>query len=343
MEVFNEIKNAALKRNSKLIITTRPIFVKVLKEKIGEASIRKLKLGKMDISGTLKDLKDGDLKRGIERISGGNPAIALLALDYIRKYPDKNTKEVFQGIRTRKDFFDKIIRDFEKEYGEDFIEFLALGELAGGVKNIQQKYEKTMIEMEKNGHIARHESKYHLTPDTLSEYLINREFFSSTILKHSFEEIARADNGTYILEMLNSIVKIKDEREIYQKAVEKVLEIVDQLEPDTEQKKRRVKIGIRVYDGFGNLNLVTERLGEFWTDYKILNDGDDLQDLGIFLIRISKPHEARKCLEEAKEIFTRNHNNVGISSTSIKSGDHSSSSGQLRRSTQMLLYRIFNF
>lgn len=320
MEVFNEIKNAALKRNSKLIITTRPIFVEALKEKIGAASIKELKLGRMDISGILQDLNDGDLKREIERISEGNPAIALLALDYIREEPGRNVKDVFQGIRTSKDFFDKIIRDFQKEYGEDFIEFLAGGELAGGVTNIPQIYEKTMIEMEKSGHIARHESRYHLTPDVLSEYLINREFFSGIILKHSFEELARQGNGTYILEMLNSIIKIKDEREIYRKAAEKLLEIVDHLESDTEQKKRRIKIGIMVYDGFGNLNLVTERLGEFWIDYETMDDGDYLQDLGIFLMRISKPHEARKCLEEAKEIFTRNHNKVGISSTSLNLG-----------------------
>jgi len=320
MEVFNEIKNNALRRNSKLIITTRPIFVKALKEKIGEASIRKLKLGRIDISGILEDLKDGDLKSEIGRISEGNPAIALLALDYIREKPSRNAKEVFQGIRTSKDFFDKIIRDFDKKYGEDFIEFLAGGELTGGTANIPQEYEKTMIEMEKSGHIAKHESRYHLTPDVLSEYLINHEFFSSTILKHSFEELARADNGTYILEMLNSIIKIKDKREIYLKAAEKLLEIVDQLDYDTEQKKRRIKAGITVYEGFSNLNLVTERLGEFWTDYKTMDDENDLQDMGIFLTRISKPHEARKCLEKAKEIFTRNHDNIGISSTSVNLG-----------------------
>ena len=320
MEVFNEIKNNAFKRNSKLIITTRPIFVEALKEKIGAASIRELKLERMDISGILQDLEDEDLKEGIERISEGNPAIALLALDYIKQLPDRSAKEIFQGIRTSKEFFDKIIRDFQKEYGEDFIEFLAGGELTGGVTDIPQKYEKTIIEMEKGGHIARHESKYHLTPDVLSEYLINREFFTGTILKHSFEELAKAENGAYIPEILNSIIKIKDDREIYRKAAEKLLEIVDNLEPDTEQKKRRIKTGITVYDGFGNLNLVTERLGEFWTDYETLDDGNDLQDLGIFLIKISKPYEARKCLEKAKEIFTRNHDNVGISSTSHNLG-----------------------
>lgn len=70
-----------------------------------------------------------------------------------------------------------------------------------------------------------------------------------------------------------------------------------------------------VYNGFGNLNLVTERLGEFWTDYEILDDGNDLLNMGIFLTNISKPYEARKCLEKAKEIFKRNHDNFGISYT----------------------------
>jgi tetratricopeptide (TPR) repeat protein len=320
MEVFNEIKNNAFKRNSKLIITARPIFVEALKEKIGAASIRYLKLERMDISGILQDMEDGDLKEGIERISEGNPAIAFLALDYIKQLPDRSTKEIFQGIRTSEEFFDKIIRDFQKEYGEDFIKFLAGGELTDGITDIPQKYEKIIIEMEKGGHISRHESKYHLTPDVLSEYLINREFFTGTILKHSFEELAKAENGAYIPEILNSIIKLKDDREIYRKAAEKLLEIVDNIEPDAEQKKRRIKTGITVYDGFGNLNLVTERLGEFWTDCETLDDGNNLQDLGIFLIRISKPYEARKCLEKAKEIFTRNHDNVGISSTSHNLG-----------------------
>lgn len=319
MKVFNKVKDIAFKRNSKLIITTRPIFVEALKEKIGAASIRELKLGRMDISGILQDLEDGDLKEGIERISEGNPAIALLALDYLREYPRRNAKEIFQSIRTSDEFFDKIIRDLEK-YGENFVEFLAGRELTGGIIDIPQKYEKIMVNMEKGGHISKHESKYHLTPEVLSEYLINREFFTGTILKHSFEELAKAENGAYIPEMLNSIIKIKDKREVYRKAAERLLEIVDQFDLDTKQKKRRIKTGIMVYEGFGSLNPVTERLGEFWTDYESLDDGNDLQDLGIFLIKISKPYEARKCLEKANEIFTRNHDNVGISSTSHNLG-----------------------
>ena len=87
MDLFDEIRNNAFKRNSKLIITTRPIFVEALKERIGAASIRELKLERMDISGILQDMEDEDLKEEIERISEGNPAIALLALDYIKQYP----------------------------------------------------------------------------------------------------------------------------------------------------------------------------------------------------------------------------------------------------------------
>jgi tetratricopeptide (TPR) repeat protein len=321
MDLFNEIRNNAFKRNSKLIITTRPIFVEALKEKIGTASIRELKLGRMDISGILQDMEDEDLKEEIEKISEGNPAIALLALDYLRQYPARNSKEIFQGIRTSGEFFDKIIRDFQKKYGEDFIRFLAGAELTGGVTNIPQNYEKIIIEMEKSGHISTRKSKYHLTPDVLSEYLINWEFFTGTILKHSFEELSKAENGVYIPEMLNSIIKIKDRREIYWKAAKKLLETVNNLEQDAEKKKRRIKAGIMVYDGFGNLNLVTERLGEFWTDFEIMNNGNDLQNLGTFLIEISKPYEARKCLEKAKEIFTRNHDNVGISLTNHNLGN----------------------
>ena len=98
--------------------------------------------------------------------------------------------------------------------------------------------------MGKGGHISERESKYHLTPDVLSEYLINREFFTGTILKHSFEELAKAENGAYIPEMLNSIIKIMDTREVYRKAAERLLEIVDKFDLDTEQKKRRIKTGI---------------------------------------------------------------------------------------------------
>ena len=95
--------------------------------------------------------------------------------------------------------------------------------------------------MEKGGHISKHESKYHLTPDVLSEYLINREFFTGTILKHSFEELAKAENGAYIPEMLNSIIKIKDEREIYRKAAEKLLEIVDKSRTRYRTKEKKNK------------------------------------------------------------------------------------------------------
>lgn len=322
MDLFNEIRNNAFRRNSKLIITTRPIFVENLKEKIGAASIGELRLGRMDIREILKDMEDADLKEKIARISEGNPAIALLAVDYLKDYPNRNAKEIFQSVRTSKDFFDKIIGDFRKEYGENFIEFLAGKELTGGVidTDIPKEQEKAMIELEKSGHIIMYGSRYHLTPDILSEYMIDCEFFSSMILKHRFEELAREDNGTHILEMLNTIIKIKDEREIYRKTAEKLLEIIGDLEPDTEQKKRRIKIGTIVYDGFGNLNLVTERLGEFWTDYETLDNGNDLQNLGVFLINISKPCEARKCLEKAEEIFLRKHDNMGISSISHNLG-----------------------
>jgi len=314
-DIFNEIKHNAFKRNSKLIITTRPIFVDALKDRIGAASVRDLKLERMAIHEILQNLEDEDLKTEIERISEGNPAIALLALDYISEHTDSNSRAIFQGIRTSEEFFDKIIKDFEKEYGEDFIEFLAGGELIGGVTEIPQKYEKIMIGLERNGHIIKQGSGYRLTPDILSEYLINREFFAGTFITHRFEELAREGNGTHILDILDSVMKIKDEREIYRKAAEKLLEIVDNLEPGTEQKKRRIKAGILVYEGFGNLNLVTGILEEFWTDYETLEDGNGLQNLGIFLINISKPYEARKCLEKAKEIFTRNFDNIGISST----------------------------
>lgn len=319
-DLFNEIKNNALKRNSKLIITTRPIFVETLKDKIGVASFRELKMGRMDIKGILQYLEDGDMAGEIEKVSEGNPAIALFALDYLREHPGGNTKKIFQGIRTRKEFFDKIIKDFQKEYGEDFIEYLAGRELIGGATDILQKYEKIMINMERSGHIVKTESKYRLTPDVLSEYLINREFFTSTILKHSFEQLAKADNGAFISEILNSIMKIKDERDIFREAAEKLLVIINQLESDAGQKRRRIQTGIMVYDGFGSLNLVTSRLGEFWKDYEILEDGNDLCDLGVFLEKISKPYEARKCLEKAKEIFTRSHDNLGISVTTHNLG-----------------------
>ncbi len=68
MGLFNEIRNTAFKKNSKLIITTRPIFVEALKERIGAASIREIKLGRMDITGILQDIEDEDLKEKIERI-----------------------------------------------------------------------------------------------------------------------------------------------------------------------------------------------------------------------------------------------------------------------------------
>ena len=100
-----------------------------MKERIGTASIRELKLGRMDISGILQNVEDEDLKERIKRISEGNPAIAILALDYLREYPGKNAKEIFQGIITSEEFFDKIIRDFQKEYREDFIEFLFWGHI----------------------------------------------------------------------------------------------------------------------------------------------------------------------------------------------------------------------
>lgn len=172
MEVFDNVKNIAFKRNSKLIITTRPIFIEALKEKIGAASIRELKLGRMDISGILQkseilqNFEDGDLKEEIEKISEGNPAIALLACDYIEQLLNRSAKEIFQGVRTSGEFFDKIVRDFQEKYGEGFIEFLAGKELTGGIAEpIDPKnYEKIIIEMEKSGHISKRESKYHLTP-----------------------------------------------------------------------------------------------------------------------------------------------------------------------------------
>ena len=88
--------------------------------------------------------------------------------------------------------------------------------------------------------------------------------------------------------------------------------ILNQVESNDEQKMRKIKAGIMIYDGFGKLSTITNELGEFWTDYKILEDGNDLFDLSLFLIDISHPYEAKECLEKAKEIFTISNNKVGI-------------------------------
>ncbi|AKB49839.1 photosystem I assembly protein Ycf3 [Methanosarcina barkeri str. Wiesmoor] len=226
-----------------------------------------------------------------------------------------NAKDIFHGIRTRKEFFSKIIRDFQTEFGEDFIEYLAGGELIGGITNILPIYENKMGVMERSGHIIHKKSGYHLTPDILSEYLINDVFFDNTFLKHNIEELAKADNGVHILDILNSLLKVKDDREIYREATEKLLEMLNCLESDNEQKKRRIRAGIVVYYGFGNLNLVTAAIGEFWTDYGILDDGIDLQALGIFLGDISKLYEARICMERANEIFKNNGDKIGIATS----------------------------
>jgi len=90
MEVFSEVRNNAFKRNSKLIITTRPIFAKALNDRLELASVRELHLGRMDIKGILPENVDGSLKYAIEKISEGNPAITLLAIDYINKHSTTN-------------------------------------------------------------------------------------------------------------------------------------------------------------------------------------------------------------------------------------------------------------
>jgi hypothetical protein len=68
-----------------------------LKERIGTASIRELKLGRMDISRILQNVEDEDLKERIKRISEGNPEIAILALDYLREYLVKMQKRFFRA------------------------------------------------------------------------------------------------------------------------------------------------------------------------------------------------------------------------------------------------------
>jgi tetratricopeptide (TPR) repeat protein len=321
MDLFNEIRNTAFKRNSKLIIHYQTDICWSFEGKNSSSFNKRNQIGKNGYNRNTVRYRRWRFKRENWKNIRRKPCNSYSGSLLLKRIPDRNAKEIFQDIITSEEFFDKIIRDFQKEYGEDFIQFLAGGELTGGVIDIPQNYEKIIIEMEKSGHISKRESKYHLTPDILYEYLINREFFTGTILKHSFEELAKAENGAYILEILNSIIKIKNDKEIYRKAAEKLLEIVNNLESSAEQKNKRIKTGIMVYEGFGNLNLVTERLGEFWKDYEILDDGNDLQNLGTFLIKISKPYEARKCLEKTKEIFTRNHDNVGISFTNHNLGN----------------------
>jgi len=62
MDVINEVKNIAFKRNSKLIITTRPIFHYGLKERIGQAGIKTIELHRMNVEGILSDISDEHLK-----------------------------------------------------------------------------------------------------------------------------------------------------------------------------------------------------------------------------------------------------------------------------------------
>ena len=181
MDVFNEVKNLTLKRNSKLIITTRPVFVDGLKGNIGQTSLDTIALGRMSVEGILSEIEDEETKKSIIKISEGIPSIALLALDYIKKYPDKNRISFFHGLTSMTDFFDKIIDDFEKQSNKEFLKFLAGGALIGGITKIPEKFEDNIRLFVKTDHIIKKDESYWLTPDILSDYLINHVFFERII------------------------------------------------------------------------------------------------------------------------------------------------------------------
>jgi tetratricopeptide (TPR) repeat protein len=310
LDVFNEVKNIAFKRDSKIIITTRPIFVGGLKEKIGQAAIKPLFLGRMDVKDILSDIHDEHLKERIIRISEGIPSIALLALDYVEDFTTQGGQSFFQGITSKGEFFSKIIHDFEKETSRDFVKFLAGGALIGGITKIPKEYEEHIKLFVNSGHIIRTGNMCRLTPDILSDYLIYNIFFDVVIPKSYFTELATYNNNEHILEVLNSVIRLNDSSEIYREAVQILFESVD-----VKQKKKRIKLGISAYEGFGSIRLVTDNLGEFWKDYKELDEASDLLSLGIFLVKISKFNEAKICWENAEKLFNKINDRSGIAST----------------------------
>lgn len=310
MDVFDEVKNLTLKRKSNLIITTRPVFVDGLKRNIGQAAVDTIALRRISVEGILSEIEDEETKKSIIKISEGIPSIALLALDYIKKYPDKNRISFFHGLTSMTDFFDKIIDDFEKQSNKEFLKFLAGGALIGGITKIPEKFEDNIRLFVKTGHIIKKDESYWLTPDILSDYLINHVFFERIISEKYFTKLGKANNNEHILDIMNTVVRLNDGSKIYEEAVKILFTSLD-----ATQKIKRIKIGISAYNGFGNIKLVTENLGEFWNDYKVLDNPYDLFDLGSFLFDISKLDEAKNCLESANRLFNEKNEKRGISST----------------------------
>ena len=314
MDVFNEVKNIAFKRNSKLIITTRPIFHDGLKERIGQAGIKTIELHRMNVEGILTDISNEHLREKIIRISEGIPSIALLVLNHL-KNASVQEQSSFHAIASKTDFFNKIIHDFEDETNKEFVKFLAGGALIGGITQ-EDKFEDELLRFLQNGHIIKTGNKYHITPDVLSDYLIDYTFFNKAIKKSYFVELAKYNNGEHILEILNSVIRLNDNQDIYKEAAELLLKLMNEFEsPDINQRKTRIRMGISAYEGFGNIGLVVENLSEFWTDYEVLDDANDLFILGIFLYNISKFDEAKLCWEEAEKYFHEENDHSGIANT----------------------------
>jgi tetratricopeptide (TPR) repeat protein len=320
MDVFNEVKNIALKRNSKLIITTRSIFHDGLKERIGQAGIKTIELHRMNVEGILTDISDEHLKEKIIRISEGIPSIALLALNYV-KNASVQEQSFFHGTTSKTDFFNKIIHDFEDETSKEFVKFLAVGALIGGITQ-EDKFEDELLRFLQNGHIIKTGNKYRITHDVLSDYLIDHTFFNTAIKKSYFVELAKYNNGEHILEILNSVIRLNDNQNIYRMAADLLLKLMSEFEsPDINQKKTRIRMGISAYEGFENIGLVVENLGEFWTDCEVIDDANDLVSLGIFLYKISKFDEAKICWEEAGKYFHEENDRSVIASTLFNVGN----------------------
>jgi len=320
MDVFNEVKNIAFKRNSKLIITTRPIFHDGLKERIGQAGIKTIELHRMNVEGILSDISDEHLKEKIIKISEGIPSIALLALNYVKNAPVQE-QSFFHSITSKTDFFNRIIHDFEDETSKEFVKFLAGGALIGGITQ-EDKFEDELLRFLQNGHIIKTGNKYRITPDVLSDYLIDYTFFFFFIKKSYFAELANHNNGEHILEIFNSVIRLNDNQDIYKEAAALLLKLMSEFEYlDINQRKTRIRMGISAYKGFGNIGLVVENLGEFWTDYGVLDDANDLLSLGIFLYNTSKFDDAKLCWHESEKKFHRNNDRIGISNTLVNMGN----------------------
>jgi tetratricopeptide (TPR) repeat protein len=319
-QLFERILDIVITASARLIIVSREgdAVERQLISRRQEANFIHIRLKKLANLADIVPSSDPILVSKIVTIAEGNPGIALMAFNHYKLQGHLN------HIEDRHRLLDCIYLNLQASVGEKRWQAIRplIGKLAllrGLEKRVLGENYPAVKEAMPFGHIFGKDGKVHIQPDILNDHIAKKIYFE-TDLSPEFDSILREYITTHARHMLTTIINTGQKE-----AAEKLLRTANNLD-----HKAVIDLALAAYDGFKNLRLVQDNLGEFWNRVWRIDDpwkrfwGKERPDyyhkVGLFLTGVAKFDEANSCWQRALLVSRKAgdhwgagvaHNNLG--------------------------------